>query len=154
VVPSLKPVGYHLWIDGNTLAMFVLGQPNALVIGDLRMGRMDTVARGIGRSLAMVPDGFGFSYTQTIDSVQMLRTMARGPSRMTSDLVKLPRGVQDIAWLPGGAVLVGSGSKLLFWHPGAAGWTEVADVASAGATQVTRLAVSPDGKWVAFVSQE
>jgi hypothetical protein len=50
VVESLKPVGYHVWIDANTLAMFVLGSPNALVFGDLRTKKMDTLARGIGRS--------------------------------------------------------------------------------------------------------
>src|SRR5205085_5230181 len=30
VVESLKPVGYHAWLDATTLAMFVLGSPNAL----------------------------------------------------------------------------------------------------------------------------
>jgi hypothetical protein len=152
VIASLKPVGYHAWLDANVLVMFVLGQPNALVAGDMRGGKLDTLARGIGRSLAALPDRLGFSYTQTVDSVQMLRTMGRPPRAMTSDLVRLPRGSQDIAWLPGSAALVGSGSKLLFWHAGAAGWSEVGDVASAGATEITRIAVSPDGQWVAFVA--
>jgi hypothetical protein len=151
VIAALKPVGYHAWLDANTLVMFVLGQPNALVRGDVRGGKLDTLARGIGRSLAALPDGLGFSYTQTVDSAQMLRTMGRQSGGVTSDLVRLPRGSQDIAWLPGSGVLVGSDSKLLFWHTGAAGWTEAADFASAGATQITRIAVSPDGKWVAFV---
>src|SRR5258706_10317133 len=31
VIETLKPVGYHAWIDASNLALFVLGRPNALV---------------------------------------------------------------------------------------------------------------------------
>ena len=151
VIESLKPVGYHAWLDANTLVMFVLGTPNALVAGHLRTGRMDTLARRIGRSLTRIPDGSGFSFTQGADSAQMLRTM-RAPGRPARDLVALPPGSQDIVWLDGGTVLSGSGSNLLVWRRGAAAWAEVADLSAAGVTQISRLAVSPDGRWLAIVA--
>src|SRR5882672_6610513 len=28
ILENIKPVGYHLWVDDNTLALFVLGKPN------------------------------------------------------------------------------------------------------------------------------
>ena len=40
VLAALKPVGYHAWIDPNNLALFVLGNPNALVHYDLRSGHV------------------------------------------------------------------------------------------------------------------
>ncbi|HKW46060.1 MAG TPA: hypothetical protein VJN70_01390, partial [Gemmatimonadaceae bacterium] len=32
VFESIKPVGYHAWVDSTTVAMFTLGRPNALVL--------------------------------------------------------------------------------------------------------------------------
>ncbi|HEY9229767.1 MAG TPA: hypothetical protein VIP11_24160 [Gemmatimonadaceae bacterium] len=151
VIESLKPVGYHAWLSPTTLVMFVLGSPNALVYGDLRTGKMDTLARGIGRSLAKLPNGSGFSFTQTVDSAQRVKMMS-GPRATPQDLVSLPRGSQDLVWLDSGEIVTGSGSKLLAWQSGAAAWSEVADFASAGLTDITRLAASPDGKWLAIVA--
>ena len=151
VIETLKPVGYHAWLDANTLVMFVLGNPNALVFGDLRSGKMDTLARGIGRSLARLPNAPGFSFTQLVDSAQRVRSMAgrEGPVR---DIVSLPRSTQDFAWLANGGLIAGSGAKVVMWAPGAQTWTTIADLTSTGVTDITRLAISPDGKWLAFVA--
>lgn len=151
VVESLKPVGYHAWLDQNTLVMFVLGNPNALVYGDLRTMRMDTLARGIGRSLAKLPNAPGFSFTQTVDSAARVR-ISTGLGATAADVVSLPRRVQDLAWLSNGALLIGSGAKLMQWQRGDAQFTDVIDLASAGIADITRLAVSPDGQWLAFVA--
>jgi hypothetical protein len=40
------------------------------------------------------------------------------------------------------------GSVISSWKPGTDGWTTFAEVPPAN---ITRLAVSPDGKWIAFV---
>jgi dipeptidyl aminopeptidase/acylaminoacyl peptidase len=151
VIAPLKPVGYHAWLDATTLAMFVLGRPNALVVGNVQTGKLDTVARNIGRSLAKLPDGSGFSYAQTGDSgATMLRGM-NPKTRATWDIVRLPRGAQDVAWLRDGRLLTASGTHLLVWKKGDADWREVADLAAAGFTEGSRLAVSPDEKWIAIV---
>jgi dipeptidyl aminopeptidase/acylaminoacyl peptidase len=150
VVPSLKPVGYHAWLDANTLVMFVLGRPNALVLGDLRSGKMDTLARSIGRSLSRLPNGDGFAFAQIADSATMLKGM--DPARLrTWDIAPLPRGTQDIAWLSDGSMIAGAGSRLIIWRKGATAWADVADLSGEGVTEITRLAVSPDGKWLALV---
>jgi dipeptidyl aminopeptidase/acylaminoacyl peptidase len=151
VVAALKPVGYHVWIDANNLALFVLGSPNALVHADLRTGKSDTLARNIGRSLLPLPDKSGFSFVRNVDSTSMVTAMT-WPGGATRDLIALPRGSQDLAWLAPGAMLTASGSKLLSWRAGASTWSSVGDYADAGLTDITRLAVSPDGKWLAIVA--
>ncbi len=152
VVSSLKPVGYHAWIDPGNLALFVLGSPNALVHADVRTGAVDTLARDIGRSLAPLPDRSGFSYTHRGDSASLMLAAMRWPAPQSRDLVMLPRGSQDIAWLSRDMVLTSSNSTILLWRTSDVSWTTVANLAAVGVKDITRLAVSPDGKWLAIVA--
>ncbi|HVX39882.1 MAG TPA: hypothetical protein VHB25_09945 [Gemmatimonadaceae bacterium] len=150
VIEQLKPVGYYAWVDATHVATFVLGRPNALVVVDLTTGRADTLARNIGRSIARLPDGGGFSYVQLRDSTATLTAVRGGHA---SDLIALPRGAEDVAWLPSGGVLASSGAKIYAWTPGDAGWAVAADLASRGLSNVTRMAVSPDGRAIAIVAE-
>ncbi|MEP6492964.1 MAG: hypothetical protein ABJF01_09825 [bacterium] len=151
VVEALKPVGYHAWIDANNLAMFVLGRPNALVHGDVRTGKSDTLTRNIGRSLLPLPDQSGFSFVRITDGQSTL-VAARWPGFTTKDVIALPKGTQDIAWVSNTMALAGSGSTLISWTRRDTAWTTVGDFAVAGLTDITRLAVSPNGKWIAIVA--
>jgi dipeptidyl aminopeptidase/acylaminoacyl peptidase len=151
VLTAIRPVGYHAWLDKDNLALFVLGRPNALVHSNARTDKSDTLARNIGRSLLPLPDKSGFSYVRNADSTSTLAIM-RWPGRASHDLIALPRGSQDVAWVGKGAVVTASGSKLLFWRNGEAAWSEAGDLAGAGVKGISRLAVSPDGRWIAIVA--
>jgi len=152
LVPMVKPVGYHAWIDPDNLALFVLGNPNALVHYDLRSGHADTLARNIGRSLAPTIGGGGFSFTaHDSTGAVKLKTMA-WPYQTTADLVALPRGAEDIVWAARDLVLSSNGSKLVSWKPGTTDWEDAVDLTSSGLTRISRLAVSHDGKWLAIVA--
>lgn len=151
VIEALKPVGYHVWIDANNVATFVLGSPNALAHTDVRTGKSDTLSRDIGRSLTLLPDKSGFAFVRRVDSTSMITAMT-WPGRQTSDVFALPPRSQDLVWLGPGYVLSASGSTLLSRRTGASSWAPVADLAAAGLTDITRMAVSPDGKWLAIVA--
>jgi dipeptidyl aminopeptidase/acylaminoacyl peptidase len=156
VLAALAPVGYQTWIDARTVATFVLGQPNALVRANVESGRADTLARDIGRSLATLPGGAAFSFVQDRpDRSAMLRSMstaANAPASEAADLILLPRRAQDVVWLSRDLVLTSTGSRILSWRRGDADWLDVADLGQAGLTGVTRMAVSPDGRWLAIVA--
>lgn len=152
VIETLKPVGYHAWIDANNLALFVLGSPNALVHTDVRTGKSDTLARRIGRSLLPLPDKSGFSFVRQVDSTSTL-VAARWPGFTTTDLITMPKGAQDIAWLSNDIALAGSQSTLLFWTKGASTWAPAADLASAGLHRISRVAISADRRWLAIVAE-
>lgn len=154
LVPTVKPVGYHAWIDPDNLALFVLGNPNALVHYDLRSGHADTLTRNIGRSLAPTIGGGGFSFTahdSGATGVVKLKTMS-WPYQTIVDLVALPRGSEDIVWLARDLVLSSNGSKLVSWKPGTTEWQDAIDLAPSGLSRISRLAVSQDGKWLAIVA--
>jgi dipeptidyl aminopeptidase/acylaminoacyl peptidase len=160
VIKGLKPVGYHTWIDANNLALFVLGRPNALVHSDLRTGKSDTLLRDIGRSLATersptnrrAAKAPAFYFTHRVDSASMLSTI-RLPGGRPNDLIAMPVGAQDFALIGPGVVLTSLNTTLLVWRAGDDAWTEIADLSAAGLTKISRLAVSPDGKWLAIVAE-
>src|SRR4029079_14546006 len=89
VIEALKPVGYHVWLDANNVATFVLGSPNALAHTDVASGKSDTLARDIGPSLTPWPDKSGFAYVRRIDSTSMATAMT-WPGKQTRDIVALP----------------------------------------------------------------
>jgi hypothetical protein len=50
---------------------------------------------------------------------------------------------------------MGQGSKLFLGSTASNGltWREIADLAGAGVAGITRLALSPDGRWLALVGE-
>jgi hypothetical protein len=150
ILPALKPVGYHAWLNRDNVVTFVLGKPNALVLANVRDGHADTLARNIGRSLATMPRG-EFSYVQNDGSGPLLRAF-NWSTRASRDLMSLPGGSQDIAWIDGSLVLTGAASRLLVRDIRDGNWNEIADFSAQGLTSITRLAVSPNGKWLAIVA--
>lgn len=161
VVERLKPVGYHAWIDDHRLATFVLGvarSPNALVLVDLKAGTFDTVTRNIGRSLTPLPRGRGYSYAQrTADSGWALMRVdgPRSPTDKGREVARLPKGADYVAWVTAALPVTGAGSKLMQWDAVARLWRDVADFGQGPIrlNRISRLAVSPDGKWLAIVAE-
>jgi hypothetical protein len=74
-------------------------------------------------------------------------------TRRVTSLVKTPLGAEFFAWTPDGIVLTAAGTQLYQWDPRRGGaWQEIADFASAGLTNITRLAVSAKGDRLALVA--
>ncbi len=155
VLSLLKPVGYHAWLDSTRLVTFVLGTPSTLHLVS-RDGSLDTVrARDVGRAVHHVPNEPAFTYTQRDSGVLWITRQ----SIDRADARRLVRAVADNefhAFMPDGTLLTASGGKLLRWNrvqgEGSA-WIPVADLTVNGVRNVTRLAVSPDGNWLAFVAE-
>ncbi|HEY6220023.1 MAG TPA: hypothetical protein VIV65_08190 [Gemmatimonadaceae bacterium] len=155
VLTDIKPVGYHTWIDSTHLALFVLGQPNSLVLANTRTGKSEVVAHDVGRSLLPVPGDEGFSYLAHVGKDWVFtEVMLSGNHDHVSyikPVVTLPAGMDYVARVAGG-LIGGTGSKLYTWREGGQ-WTEIADFASAGLTKISRIAVSPTGTLLAIVAE-
>src|SRR6266852_3927806 len=44
ILENVKPVGNHLWIGDHTLALFILGKPNSLLIVEARTEKAEIIA--------------------------------------------------------------------------------------------------------------
>ena len=161
VLTDIKPVGYHAWTDAQTLALFVLGQPATLQLADTRTGKAETLARNIGRSIQIVPLRGTVSFVereQTGDAGVTLHIRELDPkTRAITPLVDAPAGAReaDLAWAPDGLLLMAKDDALYGWRrsDAAGGWKRIADLGPLGLTGVSRIAVSPAGDRIAFVTQ-
>jgi hypothetical protein len=152
ILEGIEPVGYHAWIDGGRVALFVLGSPATLQVASVETGQARIMARNIGRSLHRIPGRATISFVQWEDSQRGVITELDPETGEDFILAPILEGNEFHAWTPGGALLTGQGSKLFMWVPGVShGWEEFADLASAGVTGISRIAVSPEGDRIAVV---
>jgi hypothetical protein len=154
ILEKIKPVGYHVWIDGQTLMLFILGEPLTLQLVDRKQERAEIIATNIGRSLHRIPRQRKISFVRKLSEQQWMIQAFDTETHAITSLIKTLPGSEDYAWTPQGTLLMGSGSKLFKWNPSKdAGWQEVADFAGAGLKTITRLSVSPKGDRLALVAQ-
>jgi hypothetical protein len=154
VLEKIKPVGYHTWIDANTLALFVLGQPNTLQLVDVKTEKAEVLAQNIGRTLRRVPGEDRISFVQKISDAEWLIKLVDLKTKEIVTLVKTLPGSEDYAWTMQGMLLMAKDSRMFAWDPKQGGdWREVADFSAIGLKGISRIAVSSRGDRLAIVGR-
>ena len=151
VLERVQPVGYFAFGDDHTLGLFVLGRPTSFQVADTRTGRADPIATDIGRTIQKVPGKRAVTFVRRLSEAEWWITEFDLDTRVANPLVRTLEGVDLYTWTPAGTLLAGSGSKIYRLSLGAT-WVELADLAGAGLTSITRLAVSPAGDRLAIVA--
>jgi tricorn protease-like protein len=153
VFENVKPVGYHAWGDANTVAMFVLGNPPTLQLGDTRTGKAEVIEKNIGRSLHKIPKREAISFVHKVSEKEWLLKQFDLKTRTFTTLVQTLPGSEDYAWTPQGILLMGKEAKLYQYNlKKDADWKEIADFSRAGLKGITRLAVNSKGDRLAVVA--
>lgn len=151
VLRALRPVGYHVWIGDATLGTFVLGSPNALVLVDPRTEKADTLARDIGRALVRVPGRDAFTFLQVGKDTSWISEVDVR-TRAIRRIAPSPVGSDYHLWTPSGQLIASVGTGLMI-RVGER-WDVLADFAELGVKDVSRLALSPRGDRIAFVTAD
>lgn len=157
VFATAEPVGYHAWADERVAVLFVLGDPPGLWIGDALSGTLRTVVDNPGRSIHRIPGSGDVSFVRKPADGEWWIERLDPASGDTERLVRALPGREDYAWTPQGEILMGDGTVLHLWTPDS-GWRPLADLGageaeSAGAGDISRIAVSPDGDRIALVRE-
>src|SRR6185437_3849623 len=71
-----------------------------------------------------------------------------------ASIATLPRGATYVVWTSTGVAITAAGSKLYTLRRGEAAWRQAADLASDGLSHISRLAISPNGHWLALVADD
>jgi Peptidase family M28 len=150
LVPRVKPVGYYAY-TGTQVVMFVLGSPATLQLMDTVSGRIDTIARDIGRGVKRVPGTPRVSFVQKVGAAWYIDELDPA-TRAVTRLVPTLANVEDYTWVDSTTMIAGSGTVLHAWTRGQTGWRVLADLAFAPLTNISRVTVDPTGTQLAFVA--
>jgi Tol biopolymer transport system component len=153
LLANVKPVGYHAWIDGGRLALFVLGPPATLRLARPGEGPAETVITDIGRSIHLIPGSRSVSFVQPAGEGRYVVKQIDPDSKQVTTLTQAvaDSSDRDTAWTPDGTLLMSAGTRVFVWQRGDTSWREVYDAKPHGLGNISRLAVSPDGRALAVV---
>ena len=88
-----------------------------------------------------------------------MRAVIHGTELKTSTLIEMPDGVEDFAFDAEGGVFTTDGqSQVMYWNGDGteqpvSAWSVIGDLSAEGIGRLGRLAVSPDGNWLAVVNR-
>lgn len=144
-------VGYHAWLNEDNLFLFVLGSPQTLQHYNLKTGTSKLIASSIGRSLHKVPGEQAISFIDRSGGVhgKINKVKEDGSVEFITNSVSTQ---DDICWLPDGRLLSSNGLHILMFNPKKPrNWQP-----TNGPTlkNISRIAVSPNGKKLAVVVEE
>ena len=153
ILPRVKNVGYHCWLDAEQLALYLDEDPTKLALVSISDGLPQIYSSGIGRCLRRNASGDLIYVHKYSDTFWFLKSL--DPRMRTSDiLVETLSGREDFALGNDGTIFMGSGSKLYVFNPDTPDkWIPVFDLSVFGLQNITRLAISADNQ-IAIVDQE
>lgn len=145
-------VGYHAWLNAQTLLMFVLGEPPAMHQYNVADKTDSIRASNIGRSFQRVPHTQAVSYVQKSKEGQWTINQLDAHGNVTV-LAESLSGREDLAWLPDGRILMTDGRSVFVAKPRGS-WKEIKISSSIYLKNISRLAVSGNGTKLALVIEE
>lgn len=151
LIPYLK-IGYHTWVDNNSIVSFVLGSPPTLQLSKLDTKENIVIDYAIGRSLHKIPGSEKISYVNKTNDEWTINTL--NPLTNTYEiLTKLPFQVEDLTWTPSNSIIITFNDTFyLFDANNSKQWHEIPNTKQFEMLKgITRLAVSPDGTKMAIV---
>lgn len=166
VLDKVTRVGYHAWADDHTLALFILGvgkAPATLELADTSNQSTRTVATDIGRSIQRIPRTGPVTHISFVERKRVsdfTYWIVNQLDPRTGDVqplappFKTSGSDMDLAWTSDGSmVLTARGADIYGWRRGDSDWKRVASVERLSFTHLSRMSISPDGKWIALVAE-
>jgi len=148
VFQFMTRVGYHHWIDRYRVALFLVGEPNELVIANLRNGSVERITTNVGRCFQTSPNGRLVFIDKASKTTWFIKALDLSQGSLKSEvIVRTLPGSEDFVVLTDGTILLGNGTKLYKYHPRKdTDWQEIADFRRYNISSITRLAVNGNGK--------
>ena len=158
LIPNLN-VGYYVWFNKHIVITYVLGDIETIQVSNFKHKIKYPIAQNIGRSLNKIPNPFSIG----LDRISYISKSYGNPeiyeiNPLTSEskyLIDPIEGSEDFTWTIDGAILMGKDDVIYKFHPKKDNeWKTIIIESKIPVNNITRLAVSPDGKKIAVVVDE
>ena len=157
---DIDSIGYHCWLNPDSLVFFILTQPFTLQLASLSSQKTTVISDSIGKSLVR------FRYMRSAGAL-FIRSV-RGKNMVCFTTLQMSKKnkfyVEEIMPLPEGCEYFCFYNNTLFCAKGGKvfksemmkdnTWILLGDLSTNGITNITRLAVSPDGQRIAIVNSK
>lgn len=155
VIRKDAKVGYHIWHSKDILVNTILVDDRMdLVLSNFKDEINPTVHKNVGRSLHKIPNTNKISYlSQEAGNTAVLSL--NPVTGETSVLQGLPNNINDMCWLPDGRLIFPYGKSIVGVNPETEENPRTLHLfQEEEINNISRMVVSPDGKYLAIVSEE
>lgn len=150
-IDKTDSVGYYCWLQDSTVAMFILGNPNYLVVLHTNTGQKIRIDDSIGRCLKMDKNRTALYYVKKHDEKSSEIRKLNLNDYSTEIICKTVPGSEDFEFLPDGSLVMGSKGKLMIRDTSSNEWLELADFTST-VSDFYRITTDPTGRFIALVA--
>ncbi|TAL63352.1 MAG: hypothetical protein EPN85_00215 [Bacteroidetes bacterium] len=150
VMDQVAFIGYHTWINKDSLALFVLSMPAfTLQIFNIHTQKPSLVGDSIGRCMRMKDDKLWF----TTKAGRFQNVFELSFKNKQATLIGMQES-EDYCFYKNSLWSISENSIVSGFMNSKDGAAEIADLSKFGISKPTRIAISPDGKKLAVVSNK
>lgn len=155
IIPSEQKIGYYCWFDKKTVFSYVVGAPPSLQEWNTKNAQFKIIMMNPGRSLGKIPDKKLISFIhKESDDIWYLNSYDPDTDKVTY-ITECIKGAEDMVWASDGTAFLSNEKKIYKFNPTVdQSWQLVANMDAFNLADATRLAISPDLKWMAVVIEE
>jgi len=139
--PKLNNVGYYAWINNEIVALFLVGEPHSLVLGNVSDEKITEIIKNPGRCLRFHENGNLYFVQQLENGKKWLQSYNIQDQAITS-IIQMPENGEDFEITNDGLILVTDGPFIKTTKlSGKSEWKEVADLSTLNILQIQRPAL-------------
>jgi hypothetical protein len=139
--PELKNVGYYTWMDDVQVALFLVGSPHILALGNIKSGKVEKIIDNVGRCIKVNSKGNLYFVHKINEDFWALKEYNIFDKSITN-ICQMPSGREDFDMVGQGKILTTDGSQLkLYDFEGDKKWNIIADFSHLGLKNMNRPSV-------------
>lgn len=146
VFSNTAGIGYYEWLNSNQLALFLVGQPNRLVLASTTGQPVRTLATNTGRTFTRLRNGNLVYVDKQATPFQLVEQNLYRLEDAAKPVAPMLGGSEDFVVLPDGGYLAGRDDKLYRLRVGQTTWVEVVDLSAYGISGISRLSINGLGQ--------
>jgi hypothetical protein len=144
VLKKLGNIGYHCWINEDSVALFLTGTPHTLAIAQLSTGKTEVIADDIGRCLKYDGNENVYFVHKIQTNLWVLKSYHIITKNMNT-ICQMPSNREDFEILPNGSFIIGDGPTIKSFNPEKdSSWVVAFDLSDQNIMNINRVNIIRD----------